>query len=125
MPKFIFVTGGVVSGLGKGITAASIGTLLKARGYSVTICKMDPYVNVDAGTMSPLQHGEVFVTDDGAETDLDLGHYERFIDRPLRAANNVTTGQIYGSVIAKERKGEFLGSTVQVKIGRASCRERV
>lgn len=114
MPKFIFVTGGVVSGLGKGITAASIGTLLKARGYSVTIIKMDPYVNVDAGTMSPLQHGEVFVTDDGAETDLDLGHYERFIDRPLSAANNVTTGQIYGAVIAKERKGDFLGSTVQV-----------
>jgi CTP synthase len=114
MPKFIFVTGGVVSGLGKGITAASIGTLLKARGYSVTICKMDPYVNVDAGTMSPLQHGEVFVTEDGAETDLDLGHYERFIDRPLRAANSVTTGQVYGAVIAKERKGEFLGSTVQV-----------
>ncbi len=114
MPKFIFVTGGVVSGLGKGITAASIGTLLKARGYSVSILKMDPYVNVDAGTMSPLQHGEVFVTDDGAETDLDLGHYERFIDRPLAAANNVTTGQIYGAVIAKERKGEFLGSTVQV-----------
>ncbi len=114
MPKFIFVTGGVVSGLGKGITAASIGTLLKARGYSVTIIKADPYVNVDAGTMSPLQHGEVFVTNDGAETDLDLGHYERFIDRPLSAANNVTTGQIYGSVIAKERKGDFLGSTVQV-----------
>ncbi len=114
MPKFIFVTGGVVSGLGKGITAASIGTLLKARGYSVTIVKCDPYVNVDAGTMSPLQHGEVFVTEDGAETDLDLGHYERFIDRPLRAANSVTTGQIYGSIIAKERKGEFLGSTVQV-----------
>ncbi len=114
MPRFIFVTGGVVSGLGKGITAASIGALLKARGYSVTIMKMDPYVNVDAGTMSPLQHGEVFVTDDGAETDLDLGHYERFIDRPLAAANNVTTGQVYGSVIAKERRGEFLGSTVQV-----------
>ena len=114
MPKFIFVTGGVVSGLGKGITAASLGTLLKARGYSVSIIKMDPYVNVDAGTMSPLQHGEVFVTDDGAETDLDLGHYERFIDKPLSAANNVTTGQIYGAVIAKERKGDFLGSTVQV-----------
>lgn len=114
MPKFIFVTGGVVSGLGKGITAASIGTLLKSRGYSVSIIKMDPYVNVDAGTMSPLQHGEVFVTDDGAETDLDLGHYERFIDRPLSAANNVTTGQIYKSVIEKERKGDFLGSTVQV-----------
>ena len=114
MPKFIFVTGGVVSGLGKGITAASIGTLLKARGYSVTIIKMDPYVNVDAGTMSPLQHGEVFVTGDGAETDLDLGHYERFIDRPLSAASNVTTGQIYGAVIAKERRGDFLGSTFQV-----------
>ena len=114
MPKYIFVTGGVVSGLGKGITAASLGTLLQARGLSVTIMKMDPYVNVDAGTMSPLQHGEVFVTDDGAETDLDLGHYERFIDRPLTAANNITTGQVYGAVIAKERKGEFLGSTVQV-----------
>jgi len=114
MSRYIFVTGGVVSGLGKGITAACMGTLLKARGYSVTIMKMDPYVNVDAGTMSPLQHGEVFVTDDGAETDLDLGHYERFIDRPLSAASNVTTGQIYGAVIAKERKGEFLGSTVQV-----------
>ena len=114
MPKFIFVTGGVVSGLGKGITAASIGTLMKARGYSVSIIKLDPYVNVDAGTMSPLQHGEVFVTNDGAETDLDLGHYERFIDRPLSAANNVTTGQVYKSVIEKERRGDFLGSTVQV-----------
>ncbi len=114
MPKFIFVTGGVVSGLGKGITAASIGALLRARGYSVTIMKMDPYINVDAGTMSPLQHGEVFVTDDGAETDLDLGHYERFIDRSLSAANNITTGQVYGSVIDKERKGDFSGSTVQV-----------
>ena len=114
MPKYVFVTGGVVSGLGKGITAASLGTLLQARGLSVTIMKMDPYVNVDAGTMSPLQHGEVFITDDGAETDLDLGHYERFIDRPLTAANNITTGQVYGAVIAKERKGEFLGSTVQV-----------
>ncbi len=114
MPKYIFVTGGVVSGLGKGITAASLGTLFKARGYSVTIVKLDPYVNTDAGTMSPLQHGEVFVTDDGAETDLDLGHYERFIDRPLTAANNPTSGQIYGAVIAKERRGDFLGSTVQV-----------
>ncbi|HHW26205.1 MAG TPA: CTP synthase [Firmicutes bacterium] len=114
MSKYIFVTGGVVSGLGKGITAASLGTLFKARGYSVTIVKMDPYVNTDAGTMSPLQHGEVFVTDDGAETDLDIGHYERFIDRPLSHANNPTSGQIYGAVIAKERKGEFLGSTVQV-----------
>ncbi|HHY44701.1 MAG TPA: CTP synthase [Firmicutes bacterium] len=114
MSKFVFVTGGVVSGLGKGIASASIGTLMKARGYSVSIIKLDPYVNVDAGTMSPLQHGEVFVTDDGAETDLDLGHYERFIDRPLSAANNVTTGQIYKAVIEKERRGEFLGSTVQV-----------
>lgn len=114
MPKYIFVTGGVVSGLGKGITAASLGTLFKARGYSVTIVKLDPYVNTDAGTMSPLQHGEVFVTDDGAETDMDLGHYERFIDRPLTAANNPTSGQIYGAVIAKERRGDFLGSTVQV-----------
>lgn len=114
MSKYIFITGGVVSGLGKGITAASIGTLLQARGHSVTIMKMDPYVNVDAGTMSPLQHGEVFVTDDGAETDLDLGHYERFIDRSLTAANNITTGQVYGAVIAKERQGGFGGSTVQV-----------
>lgn len=114
MSKYIFVTGGVVSGLGKGITAASIGTLLQARGHSVTIMKMDPYVNVDAGTMSPLQHGEVFVTDDGAETDLDLGHYERFIDRSLTAANNITTGQVYGAVIARERQGGYLGSTVQV-----------
>jgi len=114
MSKYIFVTGGVVSGLGKGITAASLGTLLKARGHSVTIMKMDPYVNVDAGTMSPLQHGEVFITDDGAECDLDIGHYERFIDRSLTGANNITTGQVYGSVIAKERRGEFLGSTVQV-----------
>lgn len=114
MPKYIFVTGGVVSGLGKGITTASIGALMKSRGYSVTVMKMDPYVNVDAGTMSPLQHGEVFITDDGAETDLDLGHYERFIDRPLKSLNNVTTGQIYKSVIEKERSGVFLGSTVQV-----------
>ena len=114
MPKYVFVTGGVVSGLGKGITAAALGTLLKARGHSVTIMKMDPYVNVDAGTMSPLQHGEVFITDDGAETDLDIGHYERFIDKSLSGANNITTGQVYGAVIAKERRGEFLGSTVQV-----------
>ena len=114
MAKYVFITGGVVSGLGKGITAASIGTLLQARGYSVTIMKMDPYVNVDAGTMSPLQHGEVFVTDDGAETDLDLGHYERFIDRSLTGANNITTGQVYGAVIARERRGGYDGSTVQV-----------
>ena len=114
MAKFIFVTGGVVSGLGKGITAASLGRLLKSRGYKVTALKFDPYVNVDAGTMSPLQHGEVFVTDDGAETDLDLGHYERFMDVSLSKNNNVTTGKIYNSVITKERKGEFLGGTVQV-----------
>lgn len=112
--KYIFVTGGVVSGLGKGITAASLGRLLKARGLSVTIQKFDPYINVDPGTMSPYQHGEVFVTDDGAETDLDLGHYERFIDENLGKYNNVTTGEIYGTVINKERKGDFLGATVQV-----------
>jgi CTP synthase len=112
--KYIFVTGGVVSGLGKGITAASLGRLLKARGLKVTIQKFDPYINVDPGTMSPYQHGEVFVTDDGAETDLDLGHYERFIDENLNKNSNVTTGKIYWSVINKERKGEFLGGTVQV-----------
>ncbi len=114
MTKFIFVTGGVVSGLGKGITAASLGRLLKNRGVRVSVLKVDPYLNVDPGTMSPLQHGEVFVTDDGAETDLDLGHYERFIDVNLGKTNNITTGQIYGSVIAKERRGDFLGGTVQV-----------
>ncbi|HHY37466.1 MAG TPA: CTP synthase [Clostridia bacterium] len=114
MPKYIFVTGGVVSSLGKGITAASIGRLLKSRGLSVSVLKLDPYINVDPGTMSPLQHGEVFVTDDGAETDLDLGHYERFIDVSLGQINNVTAGKIYDSVINKERKGEFLGGTVQV-----------
>lgn len=112
--KYIFVTGGVVSGLGKGITAASLGRLLKARGYSVTIQKFDPYINVDPGTMSPYQHGEVFVTEDGAETDLDLGHYERFIDENLTVNNNITTGKIYWSVLNKERKGEYLGATVQV-----------
>ncbi len=112
--KFIFVTGGVVSGLGKGITAAALGRLLKSRGLRVSVLKIDPYINVDPGTMSPLQHGEVFVTDDGAETDLDLGHYERFIDLNLHKINNITTGKIYESVIRKERKGEFLGSTVQV-----------
>lgn len=112
--KYIFVTGGVVSGLGKGITAASLGRLLKARGLRVTIQKFDPYINVDPGTMSPYQHGEVFVTDDGAETDLDLGHYERFIDENLNKNSNVTTGKIYWSVISKERKGDFLGGTVQV-----------
>jgi len=113
-PKFIFVTGGVVSSLGKGIAAASLARLLVERGLSVTMMKLDPYLNVDPGTMSPFQHGEVFVTDDGAETDLDLGHYERFIDRPLTQANNITTGRIYSNVITKERRGEYLGSTVQV-----------
>ena len=112
--KYIFVTGGVVSGLGKGITAASLGRLLKARGLHVTIQKFDPYINVDPGTMSPYQHGEVYVTDDGAETDLDLGHYERFIDENLNKNSNVTTGKIYWSIINKERKGDFLGGTVQV-----------
>jgi CTP synthase len=112
--KYIFVTGGVVSGLGKGITAASLGRLLKARGIRVFMQKFDPYINVDPGTMSPYQHGEVFVTDDGAETDLDLGHYERFVDENVTANSNVTTGKIYHSVISKERKGEFLGATVQV-----------
>ncbi|MBI5059450.1 CTP synthase [candidate division KSB1 bacterium] len=112
--KIIFVTGGVVSSLGKGITAASIGRLLKARGLRVTMLKLDPYINVDAGTMNPYQHGEVFVTEDGAETDLDLGHYERFIDEDMGRANNATTGQIYQKVISKERRGDFLGATVQV-----------
>ncbi len=114
MAKYVFVTGGVVSSLGKGITAASIGSILKARGISVTIQKLDPYLNVDPGTMSPYQHGEVFVTDDGAETDLDLGHYERFIDENLSASSNVTSGKIYAEVIAKERRGDYLGATVQV-----------
>jgi CTP synthase len=112
--KYIFVTGGVVSSLGKGIAAASIGRILKERGLKVTLQKFDPYINVDPGTMSPFQHGEVFVTDDGAETDLDLGHYERFIDESLSQANNVTTGRIYQTVINKERRGDYLGSTVQV-----------
>lgn len=112
--KYVFVTGGVVSGLGKGITAASLGRLLKARGYKVTIQKFDPYINVDPGTMSPYQHGEVFVTDDGAETDLDLGHYERFIDENLSINSNVTTGKIYWTVLNKERRGDYLGGTVQV-----------
>ncbi len=112
--KYVFVTGGVVSGLGKGITAASLGRLLKARGYSVTMQKFDPYINIDPGTMNPIQHGEVFVTDDGAETDLDLGHYERFIDESLTKNSNVTTGKIYWSVLSKERRGDFGGGTVQV-----------
>ena len=112
--KYIFITGGVLSSLGKGITAASIGTLLKASGFRVGVLKLDPYINVDPGTMSPLEHGEVFVTKDGAETDLDLGHYERFLDTSLTQANNFTTGQIYKTVIEKERKGEYLGKTIQV-----------
>lgn len=114
MTKYIFVTGGVVSGLGKGITAASLGRLLKSRGLSVTAQKLDPYINVDPGTMSPYQHGEVFVTEDGAETDLDLGHYERFIDVDLNKFSNLTTGKVYWNVLNKERKGEYLGETVQV-----------
>ncbi|MBI4545173.1 MAG: CTP synthase, partial [Gemmatimonadetes bacterium] len=112
--KYVFVTGGVVSSLGKGIAAASLGRLLVERGLRVTIQKFDPYINVDPGTLSPFQHGEVFVTDDGAETDLDLGHYERFIDESLAQANNVTTGRIYQDVITKERRGDYLGATVQV-----------
>ena len=112
--KYVFVTGGVVSGLGKGITAASLGRLLKARGYKVTMQKFDPYINIDPGTMNPVQHGEVFVTDDGAETDLDLGHYERFIDESLDKNSNVTTGKVYWTVLAKERRGDFGGGTVQV-----------
>lgn len=114
MTKFIFVTGGVVSSLGKGIAAASLAAILEARGLKVTLVKLDPYINVDPGTMSPLQHGEVFVTDDGAETDLDLGHYERFVDVKMNKSNNHTTGQIYENVIRKERRGEYLGNTVQV-----------
>mgnify|MGYP004469961285 CR=1 FL=1 len=114
MTKYIFVTGGVVSGLGKGITAASLGSLLKARGFKVAAQKLDPYINVDPGTMSPYQHGEVYVTEDGAETDLDLGHYERFIDEDLNKYSNLTTGKVYWNVLNKERRGEYLGSTVQV-----------
>ncbi|MDR7602471.1 MAG: CTP synthase, partial [Armatimonadota bacterium] len=114
MTKYIFITGGVVSGLGKGITAASLGRLLVARGQRVTMLKFDPYVNVDAGTMNPHQHGEVFVTEDGAETDMDLGHYERFLDSNLGRDNNTTTGRIYGAVIQRERRGEYLGATVQI-----------
>jgi CTP synthase len=114
MAKFIFLTGGVVSSVGKGITAASIGRVLRSRGVEVTIQKLDPYINVDPGTMAPNQHGEVFVTEDGAETDLDLGHYERFIDENLTRASNVTTGQVYAAVIAKERRGDYLGGTIQV-----------
>src|SRR5919199_848874 len=112
--KYIFVTGGVVSSLGKGLASASIGNLLESRGLKITFLKLDPYINVDPGTMNPYQHGEVFVTDDGAETDLDLGHYERFIDANLTRANSVTTGQVYSAVIGRERRGDFLGGTIQV-----------
>ena len=114
MTKFVFVTGGVVSSLGKGIAAASLAAILASRGIRVTNLKLDPYINVDPGTMSPFQHGEVFVTEDGAETDLDLGHYERFVDVRMGKRNNFTTGQIYESVIRKERRGDYLGGTVQV-----------
>ncbi|MDR2837729.1 MAG: CTP synthase, partial [Azonexus sp.] len=114
MTKFVFVTGGVVSSLGKGIAAASLGAILESRGIRVTHLKLDPYINVDPGTMSPFQHGEVFVTEDGAETDLDLGHYERFTSARMSRRNNFTTGQIYDSVLKKERRGEYLGRTVQV-----------
>src|SRR6266852_8463901 len=114
MPKYIFVTGGVVSSLGKGLAATSIGCLLEARGLRVTFVKLDPYINVDPGTMSPFQHGEVFVTDDGAETDLDLGHYERFTHAHLTQSNNVTSGRIYEQIIARERRGDYLGKTFQV-----------
>ena len=114
MTKFVFVTGGVVSSLGKGIAAASLGTILESRGINLTLLKLDPYINVDPGTMSPFQHGEVFVTEDGAETDRDLGHYERFVNMRMTKRNNFTTGQIYESVIRKERRGDYLGGTVQV-----------
>ena len=114
MTRFVFITGGVVSSLGKGISSAALGALLQARGFKVRLRKLDPYLNVDPGTMSPVQHGEVFVTDDGAETDLDLGHYERFTGVPARSGDNVTTGRIYSTVIARERRGDYLGATVQV-----------
>src|ERR1700676_2570350 len=112
--KFVFFTGGVSSSLGKGLTASALGRLLKARGLRITMCKLDPYINFDPGTMNPFEHGEVFVTEDGGETDLDLGHYERFIDENLSRSSNATTGQIYSSVIQKERRGDYLGKTVQV-----------
>src|SRR3979490_3196924 len=112
--KYIFVTGGVVSSLGKGLAAASMGALLEGHGYRVTLQKFDPYINVDPGTMSPYQHGEVYVTDDGGETDLDLGHYERFTNTATHRDNNITTGKVYGTVIEKERRGDYLGRTVQV-----------
>ena len=136
MTHFVFITGGVVSSLGKGISSASLAALLEARGLNVTLIKLDPYINVDPGTMSPYQHGEVYVTDDGAETDLDLGHYERFTGVANRQSDNVTTGRIYSDVIARERRGDSLGATIQViphvtdalknfglsKIRRAPCR---
>ena len=114
MARYIFITGGVVSSLGKGLASAALGALLQARGYSVRLRKLDPYLNVDPGTMSPTQHGEVFVTDDGAETDLDLGHYERFTGRPATRQDNITTGRIYQEILAKERRGDYLGATIQV-----------
>ena len=114
MTRFIFITGGVVSSLGKGLASAALGALLQARGFNVRLRKLDPYINVDPGTMSPYQHGEVYVTDDGAETDLDLGHYERFTGVASRQTDNVTTGRIYSDVIAKERRGDYLGATIQV-----------
>src|SRR3954466_15319183 len=114
MTRYIFITGGVVSSLGKGLGAAALGALLQARGFKVRLRKLDPYLNVDPGTMSPTQHGEVFVTDDGAETDLDLGHYERFTGVSARKPDNITTGRIYSDILAKERRGDYLGATVQV-----------
>ncbi|MEO0607803.1 MAG: CTP synthetase, partial [Pseudomonadota bacterium] len=114
MTRYIFITGGVVSSLGKGIASAALGALLQARGYNVRLRKLDPYLNVDPGTMSPRQHGEVFVTDDGAETDLDLGHYERFTGVSARQSDNITTGRIYSTIIEKERRGDYLGATIQV-----------
>ena len=114
MARYIFITGGVVSSLGKGLASAAFGALLQARGYKVRLRKLDPYLNLDPGTMSPYQHGEVFVTDDGAETDLDLGHYERFTGRPATRADNITTGRIYQDILTKERRGDYLGATIQV-----------
>ena len=114
MTQYIFITGGVASSLGKGLTSAALGALLQSRGFNVKIKKLDPYLNVDPGTMNPFQHGEVFVTDDGAETDLDLGHYERFTNVPASINDNITTGQIYKRIISKERKGDYLGRTVQI-----------
>ena len=114
MARYVFITGGVVSSLGKGLGSAALGALLQARGYNVRLCKLDPYLNVDPGTMSPYQHGEVFVTDDGAETDLDLGHYERFTGRPATRHDNITAGRIYQEILAKERRGDYLGATIQV-----------